>query len=389
MLSIGGLLLFIIIISSLFIERIFCRYLCPLGGVFNIISKPRLYKIKKNSKCVNCNLCNNNCPMEIDVSKETSEFGKIKSGECIDCFKCVDTCNKKSLYTTPKEAISGTTAAIAISGIYYLGRISTKTNNLNIDTNTVATQGKYTDGAYEGSGQGYRGTTKVSVKVRNGCITSITIDSYKDDTEFFNKAKNTVISEIISSQSTDVKTVSGATYSSKGIIEAVANAIGITSQTSTNTNNSEKNNNQNNSITENTPKSSVNTDNSTENNTSSSSNTTYLSKKSFSELKDGTYSGTGQGRNGSIKVLVTVKSGKVTSITIESSNEDEPYFNRAKSKVINEIISNQSIDVDTVSGATMSSNGIIDAVASALGISYTNPNSQMQNNHGQKGNRMH
>ena len=122
-------------------------------------------------------------------------------------------------------------------------------------------------------------------------------------------------------------------------------------------------------------------------NTSTGTSTTITD---FSELKDGTYSGTGQGRNGNINVSVVVKDGKVTSITIESSNEDAQYFNKAKSTVINEIISNQSIDVQTVSGATMSSNGIIDAVANALGISYTNPNSQMQNNHhGSKGSRNH
>ena len=81
----------------------------------------------------------------------------------------------------------------------------------------------------------------------------------------------------------------------------------------------------------------------------------------------------------------TPKSGKVTSITIESYKEDEQYFSKAKSTVINEIISNQSINVQTVSGATMSSNGIIEAVANALGVSYTNTNSQIQNTKGGHG----
>ena len=52
-------------------------------------------------------------------------------------------------------------------------------------------------------------------------------------------------------------------------------------------------------------------------------------------------------------------------------------MNRAKDTVIGEIIDSQSLNVQTVSGATMSSNGIIEAVANALGIEYTNTNSQL------------
>lgn len=84
--------------------------------------------------------------------------------------------------------------------------------------------------------------------------------------------------------------------------------------------------------------------------------------------------------------LSIFKDKKVTSITIESSREDTRYINAAKDTVINNIITKQSLDVDTVSGATMSSNGIIDAVANALNISFTNPNDTL-NNKGQHHNR--
>ena len=55
-----------------------------------------------------------------------------------------------------------------------------------------SSQEKYTDGTYTGSGQGYRGTTTVEVTVSGGNITDITVISYADDDEFFNKAKNSV-----------------------------------------------------------------------------------------------------------------------------------------------------------------------------------------------------
>jgi uncharacterized protein with FMN-binding domain/NAD-dependent dihydropyrimidine dehydrogenase PreA subunit len=378
LLSFGGVLLLLIIISSLFVERIFCRYFCPLGGIFAIISKPRLYKIKKSSnKCINCNLCSKKCAMGIDVNAETNKYGKVKSGECIDCFKCINICNSKALYTNPKEAISGTAAAIAISGLYYAGTITTNTNYSieNITGQASISNGKYIDGTYEGTAQGYRGATTVQVKVSNGNISSITIESYKDDDQFFNKAKSTIINEIISNQSTNIQTVSGATYSSKGIIEAVANALSSSTQmqnTNTINNSSNTTNTNKNSTTQNTT-----TKNST--NSTTSSNSTSSSVSSFSEVADGTYEGTGNGKNGSIKVSVVAKNGKVTSITIESYKDDEQYFSRAKSTIISEIVSNQSINVQTVSGATMSSNGIIEAVANALGISYSNSNSNIQN----------
>ena len=89
-----------------------------------------------------------------------------------------------------------------------------------------ATNGMYKGGTYTGSGSGFRGTTSVSVTVQNGSITDITVTSYQDDYQFFSIAESGVICEILSSQSIDVSTVSGATFSSNSIIEAVANALG-------------------------------------------------------------------------------------------------------------------------------------------------------------------
>ncbi|MGN1457352.1 MAG: FMN-binding protein, partial [Acutalibacteraceae bacterium] len=53
------------------------------------------------------------------------------------------------------------------------------------------------------------------------------------------------------------------------------------------------------------------------------------------------------------------------------------FFSKAKSSVISEIISKQSTAVSTVSGATFSSNGIIEAVSNALEIEFENPNATM------------
>ncbi|MGM9532395.1 4Fe-4S binding protein [Intestinibacter sp.] len=229
LLTFGGLLLLLIIISSLFVERVFCRYFCPLGAIFSLISKPRIYKIKKDStECVNCDLCTKKCPMGIDVDEETSAHGKVISSECVDCFKCIDTCKPKALYINPKQTVSGIVVAAIILGIYCAGTMTPNTSNSGEQLlQNSLTQGKYTDGTYTGSGEGYRGTVTVEVKVSDRNISSITVQSYQDDEPFFDKAQNTIINEIISNQSTDVDVVSGATYSSNGIIEAVSDALGV------------------------------------------------------------------------------------------------------------------------------------------------------------------
>lgn len=81
---------------------------------------------------------------------------------------------------------------------------------------------------------------------------------------------------------------------------------------------------------------------------------------------DGTYSGEADGFGGPVKVDVTVSGGNISDITITSAEkEDGAYLDMAKG-VIDEIKSRQTTEVDVVSGATFSSNGIINAVKAAL-----------------------
>lgn len=90
-----------------------------------------------------------------------------------------------------------------------------------------------------------------------------------------------------------------------------------------------------------------------------------LNRKSGS-WKDGIYEGAGQGYGGRIVVSVTVKSGSISDIQIkEAKNEDSAYLDNAK-KIIDTMKKKQTAEVDTASGATFSSNGIIKAVETAL-----------------------
>ena len=81
--------------------------------------------------------------------------------------------------------------------------------------------------------------------------------------------------------------------------------------------------------------------------------------------KDGTYTGTGTGFSGPITVQVVIEDGKIKDITILSATDDSPYLQNA-SALLKQIVALQSTNVDTVSGATYSSVGLISAVRDAL-----------------------
>lgn len=82
----------------------------------------------------------------------------------------------------------------------------------------------YTDGTYTGTAMGYADYITVEVTVSNGVISNIEITSHDDTPDYIEVAED-VINDIISTNSTDVDAVSGATYSSNGIIDAVKDAL--------------------------------------------------------------------------------------------------------------------------------------------------------------------
>ena len=204
------------------------------------------------------------------------------------------------------------------------------------------------DGTYKGSANGYGGKVTVNVTVSKKTMTAIDIVSAPGETDsFFHRAKG-VIDEMLTAQSTDVDVVSGATYSSNGIIGAVKNALfGTESNNAT----------------------AANAGN-------AGGSAPSVSKVSESGTwKDGTYTGSGKGFGGTISVKVTVKDGKISAIDVTSaSGETASYFSKAKG-IIPKMISGQTTNVDAASGATYSSNGIITAVRNALSKAETGKSS--------------
>ena len=206
------------------------------------------------------------------------------------------------------------------------------------------------DGTYKGSANGYGGKVTVNVTVSKKTMTAIDVVSAPGETDsFFQRAKG-VIDEMLTAQSTDVDVVSGATYSSNGIIGAVKNALfGTESNNAT--------------------AAAANAGN-------AGGSAPGVSKVSESGTwKDGTYTGSGKGFGGTISVKVTVKDGKISAIDVTSaSGETASYFSKAKG-IIPKMISGQTTNVDVASGATYSSNGIITAVRNALSKAETGKSS--------------
>lgn len=219
----------------------------------------------------------------------------------------------------------------------------TETENAAEDTQTATGSFELADGVYKGSATGFSGPVTVAVTIMDKKITSIDILSSTDDEAFFNRAK-AVIDRIIASQSFDVDVVSGATYSSNGIIGAVKNAL-----------TGEKDNGV-------TGKSKQE---STSESESDSSLAEIAAVQDASAYKDGTYYGTGKGFAGTMNVKVDISGGKIASISIVSTKDGDSYVKSASS-LLDTIVEKQSTNVDTVSGATFSSRGIIAAVRSAL-----------------------
>ena len=207
----------------------------------------------------------------------------------------------------------------------------------------VSTEG-LKDGEYEGTATGYGGPLTVRITVKGGKLTDIKVVSQTETPEYFNRAK-AVIGKILSSGNVNVDSVSGATISSKAIKKAVADAL------------SKAGSKQQAKVTP------VKKDARAAKGRKGNAAGTF--SIGSANLNDGVYTGSGQGYNGPIRVRVTVSGGNITNVEILSNSDDAPFFNRAKA-VIGRLLGSPGKSVDTVSGATYSSRGIIDAVRNAL-----------------------
>lgn len=85
-----------------------------------------------------------------------------------------------------------------------------------------------------------------------------------------------------------------------------------------------------------------------------------------SPYQEGTFEGTGTGFGGTICVRIVVQGGVIQTAQVMKAENETPDYLKSAEKILEDVVAQQSADVDTVSGATLSSNGILAAVREAL-----------------------
>lgn len=184
--------------------------------------------------------------------------------------------------------------------------------------------GDAADGSYTGTGEGAFGPIEVEVTVEGGEITQVIILDHNETNGISDPAIEEIPAAITENNSTAIDIVSGATASSEGIIAAVNNAL---------------------SDLDGTMDDGVETE---------------------ADYTDGTYSATAEGHNGPIEVEVIVENGTISRVEILSHEETNGISDPAIEEIPTAVVENNTPEVEAVSGATVSSEAIIEAVNTAL-----------------------
>lgn len=270
------------------------------------------------------------------------------------------------------------------------------TKELPQKLSAVKEGGKYKNGTYQGSAQGFGGKITVSVTIKKGKISSIKVENAPGEGSAYLKKAKGLISTMVKKQTTNVDAVSGATYSSNGLVRAVRNALSKAEESKSDpkkkkgkdkkknkkSKNKKKKNGKNGGDHEshNGNNGGGNDNKNNENNKDDkkiTSEETTAYRPEDSEYKDGTYSvsvicvpdGDEDFDSYTMSMDITIQSNQIINIKniVIGDKSNQPYVNRAKNKMISAIIKNGSgVGVDAVTGATCSSNAIQEACRKAF-----------------------
>ncbi|MFR6102021.1 MAG: FMN-binding protein [Christensenellales bacterium] len=177
-------------------------------------------------------------------------------------------------------------------------------------------------GVYTGVGDGMGGDVTVEVTFSENAIEEVTVVSHTETPSISDPAVEQIPASIAEAQSLDVDTVTGATITSKAILQAVENCA-----------------------------------------VQAGADLSLL--KTEVELPENTYEGVGKGIGGELKVWLEVVDGEMVSLTVTEQSETEFVAGPALEKIPVAILEAQSFDVDVVTGATVTSRAIIEAAKDA------------------------
>lgn len=304
----GFVLLVLVLIASAFVERFFCRYLCPIGAFFAMIPFTRfMYIDKPRDNCGKCQICTKNCAMRIPLN----QMDQVQSGECINCMKCVDVCPRKNVKVRAGKSLMYPLAISVmmvsfVAGLFMIETVLTDSANQSIGTGTVSA-------AIETAATGTTNTAaSIAATAQPSAVNPAagTTDAGTTTATTAGTAAAGTTAGTSAAGSTSAATAAATTAATTAAATTAATAAGL--------------------------------------------------------YKDGTYQGSGTGFRGTTTVEVTVMSGQISNVAVISYQDDKQYFDKAFSTISANVISTQSGAVDIVSHATYSSNGIIEAIKAAL-----------------------
>lgn len=185
---------------------------------------------------------------------------------------------------------------------------------------SVGASADYVPGVYDAQADGFGGAVKLEVTLDETSIVDVNVIEHAETEGIGSRAVDTLPGTIEEAESTDVDGVSGATVTSNAIKAAVNDALrqasGETAETAT--------------------------------------------------MTDGAYEAVTQGNNGPVTVSVAVKDGRLAEIAVVSHEETEGIYNVPFALIPEQVVANQSLAVDSVSGATVSSNALKSAIADCV-----------------------
>ncbi len=296
----GFIIMVTALTASAFIERFFCRYMCPMGAFFAMTTVASMVYIDKpRDNCGKCQICTRSCAMGIPLH----QMDQVKSGECISCMKCVEACPRSNIHVRIGSSAVHPVAIAALVIAIFTGLFMVETVLAN----------------YSGSSD----TKPISISL------SSSADETQAAETAAGSASMTADADTSAAASDADQTASNTTTSAT--TSAAASAAATTAATTAET---------------------------------TAETTAAVTQGQYA---DGTFTGSGTGYRGGITTVeVTVSDGQISNISVISHEDDVPYFERAFSSVSSDIMTTQSTNVDIVSHATYSSNGIIEAVSNAL-----------------------
>ncbi len=121
----GTLVMGSLVVGSVFVEGLWCRYLCPYGALLGIFSWLSPTRIRRNADaCISCGLCDKACPARLPVSSKAS----ILSSECTGCLDCVAVCPKKEALGVfvGRKRVSHLAYAAGVAGLFLAGYVGAR-----------------------------------------------------------------------------------------------------------------------------------------------------------------------------------------------------------------------------------------------------------------------